>query len=150
MNDEDGLKRLKDYPLDKWMEAADGCSCCDAGYQVRILHVRDDGNYGSIEVAISHEEDCSLMDQHGSDEETYTDIAGWEYSDINFIIGDREFRTLEARSNIGICLNCNKFIVGTPLILFTMGGELEVDFCFSCAKELGILNAVTSGVRGLW
>jgi len=69
------------------------------------------------------------------------DVAGWEYMKEPFKFNGREYYPLKCRANIGLCLECGKLIVGAPLILFIEEGRKgELDFCWSCAKKLGILE----------
>ena len=37
------MKRLKDYPLEEWMEAADGCEYCGANDKVMVTWVDETG-----------------------------------------------------------------------------------------------------------
>ena len=70
------------------------------------------------------------------------DIAGWEFLDRILTVAGREWPTIRSRSNIGPFLNCWKFIVRVPLILWPGDGEVEIDFCFRCAAELGVLESL--------
>jgi hypothetical protein len=72
--------------------------------------------------------------------EFHQDFAGWEFSDRMMTIARKELPTLKSRLNIGPCLNCWKLVVGVPLILLAQDGSVEIDFCWSCAEELGILD----------
>lgn len=135
-----GSKMLKDYPRNKWMEAADGCDFCGAKYQLMITSVDETGNFGTIQVKIKHNEGCYEMEMY-SDEEVREDIVGWEFFYKPVKILGKEYIPIGKRANIGPCLNCGKLVVGVPFILFIdrgKGGEL--DFCFTCAQKLGILD----------
>lgn len=145
------MKHLKDYTLNEWMEAADGCEFCEAKYEVKVTWVDDSGNFGDIKYRIKHNEDCpERYDQFmpgtlHSELEDYGlvhDFAGWEFSHKVLKFAGREWPTLESRANIGPCLNCWKLVVGVPLILWPENGEVELDFCFKCADELGILKTL--------
>lgn len=135
-------KVLRDYPLREWMEAADGCDYCKAKYQVRVTWVDETGCFGDVEYRISHREDCPERFDDGGTNVRSIDIAGWEYHDKPLgTFRGVEYYPLKSRTNVGPCLECGKLVVGVPLILFIdegRGGEL--DFCFSCAKEKGILD----------
>lgn len=152
------LKRLKDYPLNEWMEASDGCESCGARHQVKVTWVDESGDYGEVLIKTEHRPDCPDLIQEyelwddpwrGVDGEPLDspkppperiDIAGWEWSDRKIPIDGREWTALKSRANIGPCLNCGKLVVGIPLILWPESGEVELDFCFKCAGELGILT----------
>ena len=141
------FKRLKDYPLDEWMEAADGCEFCGAKYQVKVTWVDESGDFGDVETRIEHDLSCpevlnSLMGVYCIEDQ---DIAGWEWSDRKITIVGRKWLALKSRANIGPCLSCGKLIVGVPLILWPKDGEVEADFCFKCGKELGILDQLLGG-----
>ena len=140
------LKRLRDFPRDTWMEAADGCDVCGGPYMVKVTWVDDSGDYGDVLVKAHHRDDCPEVPGIGpygpdmSESWDRHDIAGWEYAEETVVVAGREWTPLKARANVGPCLNCGALIVGTPLILFLDEGmKGELDFCFRCA-ELGILN----------
>lgn len=130
--------RLKDYPMNKWLPGAGECESCGAPYEVQITYLDVDGDYGSIQIRIQREESCMEEELYGSPEPEW---AGWELKDKPTKLVGRDFWPIIRRANIGPCLNCWKLIPGTPIILFLdqgKGGEL--DFCFKCAQELGILD----------
>lgn len=132
------MKKLKDFKLNEWFEAADGCNLCGAKYKVRIIRRRKNGNYGTIEWTITHSSDCSMID---SDEATESsqDIAGWEFMPTPLNFRGKEYYPLKAKANIGPCLECWRLIVDVPLILFIDEGRKgELDFCFECANKLKI------------
>jgi len=157
------LKRLKDYPLDEWMEAADGCDLCGERAWVKVTWVDESGDYGEAYFKTPHRPDCpNFRDAYESWDDPWVDypdepretpkpvperreIAGWEWSERTITLAGREWTTLKARANIGPCLNCMKLVVGVPLILWPSDGKVELDFCFSCAAELGILNHLKGG-----
>lgn len=132
------MKQLKDYPFKEWMEAADGCERCGAKNRVMITFVDESGNFGDITIEYQHKDNCPIgfEDQFSPD----VDVAGWEFSQVIRKIAGKEFPTLKSRINIGVCLNCWKFITGVPIMLFLENSNLQVDFCDSCTEELGILD----------
>ena len=138
-------KLLKDYPLDEWIEAADGCEFCKAKYQVRITSIDPDENVGDVAYRITHAKDCpeNYELQGGYDPVLVasSDVAGWEYSQKPVTFRGMELYPLKSRLNVGPCLLCEKLVIRVPLILFIdqgRGGQL--DFCFSCVEEKGILK----------
>ena len=139
------MKLLKDYPLNQWIDAADGCEYCGAKYDVNITWVDETGNFGEVLTRIRHSEDCperyDIDTGFDRGENLSHDVAGWTFKKQTISIKGKTFTPLASRSNIGPCLNCEKLVVGCPLLLFIdqgRGGEL--DFCWSWAKELGILD----------
>jgi len=53
---------------------------------------------------------------------------------------------LRSKCNVALCLNCQELVVGIPIVLFLDEGEKgELDFCERCAKDLGVLDALTRG-----
>lgn len=142
------MKELKDYPLDEWMEAADGCDYCGAKYEVMVTWVDKTGKFGDVTYRIKHEDGCpdrfdDFTGEPIGDVVEDVDVAGWEFSERVIPLAGRKWLTLKSRVNIGPCLNCWKLVVGVPLILFPEDGKVELDFCFKCAEELGILNLLT-------
>ena len=138
-------KLLKDYPLNEWMDAADGCEFCKAKYQVKITFVDETGNFGDVVTRITHEEDCPERYDQGPDYSPVHigdyDSAGWAYKEKPITFRGLEFYPLEWHANIGPCLICEKLVIRAPLILFIdqgRGGELN--FCFGCVEEKGILK----------
>ena len=135
---------LKDYPRDEWMASADVCDVCGARRLVRVKKVHGDGLYGIVEIMERHNPGCPMRLEAYANERS--DHAGWEYASETVKLFGREFTPLKARGNVGPCLGCGKLIVGVPLILFLdegLGGEL--DFCFNCALELGVIDRLRSG-----
>lgn len=144
MADDAKPRVLKDYPRDEWMYAADFCEVCGARRQVRVKEVHGDGLYGVVEIMERHGPGCPMRFETHPYERS--DHAGWEYTCESVKLYGREYTPLKARGNVGLCLGCGKLIVGVPLILFLdegLGGEL--DFCFGCAMELGIIDRLRSG-----
>ena len=135
------MKRLKDYPLEEWMEAADGCEYCGAKDRVMVTWVDETGDFGEVHVQRQHKDDC-LDKEEGGD---YFDMVGWEYSHKVIKIAGREWPTFKSRCNVGPCLNCWKLVVGVPLILCPGKGDVELNFCLDCAKELDILDSLSRG-----
>ena len=145
-------KLLRDYPAREWMEGADGCQYCGAKYEVRVTWVDETGCFGDVEYRISHKEDCPErfdISINGVDmaEGVNVDVAGWEYHDKPFTLrgphgrGCVELYPLKSRVNVGPCLLCEKLVIRAPLILFIDEGRgEELDFCFGCAEERGILK----------
>jgi len=132
------------------MEAADGCEFCGAKYQVKVIWVDESGDFGDIETKIEHDLGCpevlsSFMGVYCIENQ---DLAGWEWSDRRITLSAREWPTFKSHTNIGICINCKKFVVGVPLILWPQDGEVELDFCFGCAEDLGILSLLTRKKEG--
>ena len=134
------IKWLKDYPLNEWMEAADGCDLCGKKVMVMVTWVDESGDYGDVHVQRQHKDSCPDPEMCGFGD--LVDVAGWEFSDRTITLAGREWPTLKSRVNIGPCLNCWKLVVGVPLILWPGDGDVELDFCFSCAAELGILDSL--------
>ena len=135
---------LKDYQSGEWMDAADFCEMCGARHQVKVKEVQSDGLYGVVEIMERHGPGCPMRLEAYPYERS--DHAGWEYASETVKLFGREFTPLKARGNVGSCLCCWKLIVGVPLILFLdedRGGEL--DFCFNCALELGVIDKLRSG-----
>jgi len=135
---------LKDYPRDEWMDAADFCEMCGARRRVKVKEVHGDGLYGVVEIMERHNPGCPMRFETYPTERS--DHAGWEYAGEMITLCGRAFTPLKARGNVATCLGCGKLIVGVPLILFIdegRGGEL--DFCFGCALELGIIDRLRSG-----
>jgi hypothetical protein len=120
------------------MDAADVCDLCGSRPRVRVDHVDDSGDYGDVTVIEGHSPGCP----YGEDgEEERCDLAGWEYAGSTLRLVGRDWPVLSARLNVGLCLGCGRLVVGAPLILFLdkgRGGEL--DFCFGCALELGVMD----------
>jgi hypothetical protein len=137
------VKRLKDYPRNEWLEAADGCDLCGAKARVMVTWVDESGDQGDVHVQHRHDVDCPDPEMHGFGEDL--DVAGWEFSDKTITLAGREWSTLKSRINIGPCLNCWRLVVGVPLILWPEDGDVELDFCFDCAGELGILDRLKGG-----
>lgn len=138
-------KLLKDFKLGEWMEAADGCQCCEAKYKVRILEVEADGTIGAVEWTITHSPDCpeNWEPDESPQTETECDVAGWEFMDEPVTLQGRQYYPLKARANIGPCLECGRLVVGGPLILFIDEGRKgQLDFCFECAKKIGIFDMI--------
>ena len=138
-------KILKEYPRDEWLEAADECEYCKSKYEVRIHEVDESGCFGLVEWRIHHKLHCpeimEYLEGATVTEVSSMDVAGWEYMKEPFKFNGREYYPLKCRANIGLCLECGKLIVGAPLILFIEEGRKgELDFCWSCAKKLGILE----------
>jgi len=135
---------LKDYPRGEWMYSADFCEVCGARRHVRVKEVQGDGLYGVVEIVERHGPGCPMRFE--AIPCMRSDQAGWEYASETVELFGREFTPLKARGNVAPCLGCGNLIVGVPLILFLdegRGGEL--DFCFGCALELGIIDRLRSG-----
>lgn len=139
------IKLLKDFPKNQWLEAADGCEYCKEKYNVMVTWVDETGAFGDIVKKLEHKEDCPERFDYETGVEQgqilLHDIAGWEFMDKPVKLFGKKFIPLKSRANVGPCLSCWKLVVGVPLILFIdkgRGGEL--DFCFTCAQKLGILD----------
>jgi len=63
---------------------------------------------------------------------------------VNLKIGNtiHKVRTVLARGDIFICPICKKPKDEVPLILFPEGTNFEIDFCFDCARSIGLMNAI--------
>lgn len=137
---------LKDYIKNEWLEAADRCEYCGAKYVTKITWVDETGCVGDVEWRVYHSSECP--DLLELDVEAVNpkfigdfDVAGWEFMKNTVKVAGKEFTPLKSRANIGPCLNCGKLIVGVTLILFINHGKGgELDFCFPCAKKLGLLD----------
>jgi hypothetical protein len=141
-------KLLSDYPFRKWTKAADGCEFCGAEYEARVTYVDGSRCYGDVEYRIRHREDCLERFNEGGEldcTESAFDVAGWEFADRPLMLNGGEFLPLKSRTNVGPCLNCGRLIIGVPLILFIAKGEGgELDFCFSCFEELGLIERMVT------
>jgi len=140
-------KLLKDYPVKTRIEAAGGCQYCGAKYEVVITFVDESGCFGDVEYSVRHREDCpeGLDEEEGRWHEVQSgsDVAGWEYMDKPVKFFGLEFYPLKSRVNVGPCLICGKLVIGVPLILFlNQGRKGELDFCFPCVQEYGMLDAL--------
>lgn len=133
-------KLLKDFPQGKWLDAADGCEVCGAKAKVMVEGVFKSGAYGWVRWVIPHKIDCPESEETI---EKGQDAAGWEFMPKPFTLKGKQYYPLKSRANIGPCLECGKFIIGVPLILFIdkgRGGQL--DFCWGCTKRLGLLEMI--------
>jgi hypothetical protein len=141
-------KLLSDYPFRKWIKASDGCEYCGAEYEVRVTYVDCSGCYGDVQSRIRHREDC--LERFGEGEEldcaeSTFDVAGWEFMSKPFMLNGREFLPLKSRANMCPCLNCGRLIIRVPLVLFIAEGEGgELDFCFSCFEERGLIERMVT------
>jgi hypothetical protein len=144
------MKRLKDFPLNEWIDAADGCEYCDAKYAVRITDIDKSGNFGYLQYRIYHTDTCPLrlLGEVEGDYEEGDDVVGWEFMSNPMIFSGKEIVPLKCRSNKGLCLSCEKIIISVPLMLFIDGGKGgQLDFCFGCARQLGVLENLFSTER---
>lgn len=141
-------KLLKDFPLNSWIDAADTCEFCGRKYAIKITETDKSGKFGNVTWRIYHTLDCperfneeeEIIFSPGEYEEG-EDFAGWDFRKNTITILGMTFKPLKSRANIGPCLICEKLVVRVPLILFIGQGKLgELDFCFTCAKEKGILD----------
>lgn len=132
--------------MDEWMEAADGCDVCGERARVRVTWVDESGDFGDVCVRRRHRSDC--LDPETGGFQDYIDVVGWEWSDRKIAVGGREWTALKSRANVGPCLGCGGLVVGVPLILWPEDGGVELDFCFRCAEELGILDLLTGRTDG--
>lgn len=133
-------KLLKDFKLNEWMEAADGCEYCGAKYEVRVTDLWS-ANFGDVEYRIKHKPDCPEKFMDEDEEEPAWDNAGWEFMEKPIIFRGNQYYPLKSKANIGPCLECGKLVIGVPLILFIDDCRKgELDFCWDCAKRLGILE----------
>jgi len=133
--------RLKDYPQNKWLPGAGECEGCGAQPEIQIIYVDPSGDFGTVQFRIQHEEGCYAVENGLVPGLLDQDLAGWEFKEKPTKLLGRDFWPLKVRANVGPCLSCWKLVPETPLILFLdegRGGEL--DFCFKCAEELGILD----------
>jgi len=141
-------KLLKDFRLNEWFEAADGCEACGAKYKIRVLDVDKDGVCGTVEWAITHSAECPErfdddLEEEPAVTESDMDVAGWEFMPNTFTFRGKQYYPLKSRANIGPCLSCGKLVIGVPLILFIdKGRKGELDFCWNCVKRLGIMEII--------
>lgn len=145
-------KRLRDYPLHAWMEAADACPTCGGPHMVNVTWVDESGDFGDVLVKAHHREDCPEVLEIGpygpdmGESWDRHDVAGWEYVDEAVTFAGREWTPLKSRTNVALCLNCEELVVGIPIVLFLDSGRRgELDFCDECARELGILDLLVRG-----
>lgn len=131
------LKRLKDFPLKVWQPAADTCEYCGAQYEARVTYVDKTGDFGTVEFRAKHKPDC----MHDLGDQSETDVAGWKFAEYTVYHWGKEWTPILARADVCPCLNCGRLVVGIPFIHFLQDGAAcsELDFCFSCAEDLGIL-----------
>lgn len=135
-------KLIEEYPFNVWMMAADGCDLCGAKYQVRIVYVDKKNHIGDVEYKINHKPECPDGIEVGEAQEGL-DVAGWEYMPKPIKFRGKTYYPLKSRANIGPCLECERLVIGAPLILFInegYGGQL--DFCLECAQKLKILEGL--------
>jgi len=143
------LKLLKDYPVQTWLKAADGCEYCKAPYEFRVTWIDETGCFGDVETRIQHREGCMSIAEYDENfcEDSH-DVAGWEFHERPITIQGHQLIPLKSKANIGPCLHCWKLIVGVPLILFIDQGKGgEIDLCFPCAEKLGVLDQLKGGIR---
>ena len=120
---------VSDLKLNEKCEAADPCDLCGGKILYEVTFVDGKNNVGDISW------ECT---QCGAGAE---DILGWILARNPITFMGKPFYPIKSRANIGPCLNCGKLVVGVPLILFLDEGRKgELDFCFRCAKDLGILD----------
>ena len=126
------MKRLKDYPLNQWLEAAGECPQCQSkSVQAMVTWVDESGDIGDVSLKCLV---CGFTD---------SDIAGWIIGSQTHLILGKRYLPLTSRANVGPCVACEKIVVGVPLILFIEEGrDGEFDFCFSCAEKQGILESI--------
>lgn len=125
--------QLNDFPLNTPFDAADVCEKCGGKLRVTITFIdpNSDHTFGGLFW------ECEQCGDNGQD------IVGWKLASKPVKILGKEFYPIILRANIGPCLNCGKIVIGVPLILFLNEGHKgELDFCFSCSKKLGLLEAL--------
>lgn len=128
---------LKDFPLNTPFDAADECPNCGGKLRVQITWI-DASDYVVGDVSW----ECQQCGDSGED------IAGWQLAENPVKLLGKEFYPIISRANVGPCLNCGKLVIGVPLILFLdQGRKGELDFCFSCAKKLGILDKLVDKTK---
>ena len=122
---------LKNFPLNTPFDAADDCQNCGGKLGVTITYTDPDSGHTFGDLFW----ECKQCGAGAHD------VVEWQLSEKPVKMFGKEFYPIIARANIGPCLNCGKLVVGVPLILFLEKGRRgELDFCWSCAKELGILD----------
>jgi hypothetical protein len=125
-------KRLSEYHLNQWIEAAGECpQCLSRHLQVMITWVDETGDCGDIVVRCLV---CGFTD---------CDVAGWTVDSCTRNILGKPYTPIKLRTNVGPCVACERLVVGVPLILFIdegRGGEL--DFCSSCFEKVGLLETL--------
>lgn len=135
-----GLKRrLADYPVNQWIEAAGKCN----------FETDDGGECGKpVEVKIApHTEDpaASWMKIRCADGHEEEDGVGWDvpeqWHDLEQV---GKFFPLLTRSNHAYCNLCGKIIVDVPLILWGPHApddvKWELNFCFECVEKEKLLD----------
>lgn len=121
--------RVSDLKLNEICEAADPCDLCGGKILCRVTSVDIKRNVGDVTW------ECTRCDAEGQD------VLGWTLAPNPISFRGRPFYPIMSRVNIGPCLNCGKLVVGVPLMLFLEEGRQgELDFCFRCANELGVLE----------
>ena len=127
---------LVDFPLNTSFDAADECEECGGKLRVTVTYVDLKADYPIGDVLWG----CQRCGATGED------MVGWQLAEKSVKILGKEFYPIISRINVGPCLNCGKLVIGVPLILFLdKGSKGELDFCFSCAGELGILDQLKGG-----
>lgn len=122
---------LKIFPLNIPFDAADECQNCGGKLRVKIEAALERTHHSVGNVSW----ECQQCGDSGED------IVGWQLAEEPVKILGKEFYPIISRANVGPCLNCGKLVIGAPLILFLDEGRKgELDFCFSCAEKLGILD----------
>jgi hypothetical protein len=137
-------KLLKDFKLNEWFEAADGCDTCGSKAKVMITHVDETGAFGHVQWRIFHKQGCpEVYNEETLGIDAEEDVVGWEFEDKPFTFQGKQYYPLKSRANIGPCLACGQLVIGVPLILFIdKGRKGELDFCWECVKSLGIMEMV--------
>ena len=122
---------LKDFPLNTPFDVADECPNCGGKLRAKVTFTDPESDHTFGDVSWECQQ-CGVSD---------TDVVGWKLSETPVKIMGKEFYPIISRANVGPCLNCGKFVIGVPLILFLDEGRKgELDFCFRCAEDLGILD----------
>jgi hypothetical protein len=128
------FKYLRDFPVDEWFEAADGCDYCGVRYRVMINMLEEGGIYGEVLIRDGHMPECL-----GPDDVDRLELAGWEYGSKRVTINGVAYRSIWHRCDVTICLSCGRLIVDGPFVVLLDGGKHgELDFCHSCVEDLGI------------
>jgi hypothetical protein len=142
-------KLLKDYPKGEWFEAADGCGC-GAKYKVRVIQLYS-ATFGEIEWVLRHKPGC--FERLIAAVESDRGNVGWEFMPKTFRFRGKKYYPLKSISieKVGPCLECGRLIIGVPLIIFIDKENLmgELDFCWECARKLGIMK-ITKGGNLKW
>lgn len=123
-------RRLEDFVLRGWADAADVCEECGVRYRARAITAGH--GYGSVEWRADHKPGCELAGDDGFGE------AGWDLGESLWAIGpeQRQYPAYLRHDEIVMCLECRRLITSVPLWLFI--GNLAWAFCLGCFPTVGL------------